>query len=138
MTGCSPVRRRGRPPEWVQDARYKSNADRHANKNALLPLVADVAVAAPARNGSRRAGEGRRAVRRHDDLTHMRDDAQTAALGMVQRPAPEIDLGLMSLPLLWLRRSAPVDPFHGAGQLGSAQRNCWRALPAVKRAPGQQ
>ena len=29
-------------PEWVQDARYKSNADRHANNNALLPLFADI------------------------------------------------------------------------------------------------
>jgi crotonobetainyl-CoA:carnitine CoA-transferase CaiB-like acyl-CoA transferase len=33
-----------------------------------------------------------------NDLAHMRDNPQTAALGMVQ-PVPDIDLGLMSLPL---------------------------------------
>ena len=29
-------------PEWVQDARYKTNADRHANKDVLLPVVSEI------------------------------------------------------------------------------------------------
>ena len=52
-------------PEWVQDPRYKTNADRHANKDTLLPLVARHHAPAHERDVGGAPGEGGRAVRRH-------------------------------------------------------------------------
>ncbi len=86
-------------PEWVQDARYKTNADRHANKDTLLPLVSEIMRKHTERGVGGAPGEGGRAVRAPSTTSrHMREHPQTAALGMVQS-VPDIDLGLMSLPL---------------------------------------
>lgn len=85
-------------PEWVDDPRYKTNADRHANK---APLIAEVSrilrqhASAAWVARLEKAGVPCSAI---NDMAQMRAHPQTAALGMVQ-PAPEIDLALMSLPL---------------------------------------
>ena len=85
-------------PEWIEDIRYKTNADRHANKMALLTEVRaimrrETSAAWVAR--LEKAGVPCSAI---NDLPAMRAHPQTEALGMVQ-PVPEIDLGLLSLPL---------------------------------------
>ncbi len=85
-------------PEWIEDARYKTNADRHANKAALLEQVSEImrretSAAWIAR--LEKAGVPCSAV---NDMRQMRAHPQTAALDMVQ-PVPELELGLMSLPL---------------------------------------
>ena len=85
-------------PEWADDPRYKTNADRHANK---APLIADVSEIMRRETSAswvarlEKAGVPCSAI---NDMAHVRAHPQTAALGIVQ-PVPEIDLGLMSLPL---------------------------------------
>jgi crotonobetainyl-CoA:carnitine CoA-transferase CaiB-like acyl-CoA transferase len=85
-------------PEWVQDPRYKTNADRHANKDTLLPMVADIMRRHTSETWVARLEKAGVPCAAINDLVHMRNNPQTAALGMVQ-PVPGIDLGLMSLPL---------------------------------------
>ncbi|HXE89079.1 MAG TPA: CoA transferase [Hyphomicrobiaceae bacterium] len=85
-------------PEWIEDIRYKTNADRHANKMALLTEVRaimrrETSAAWVAR--LEKAGVPCSAI---NDLPAIRAHPQTEALGMVQA-VPEIDLGLLSLPL---------------------------------------
>jgi crotonobetainyl-CoA:carnitine CoA-transferase CaiB-like acyl-CoA transferase len=85
-------------PEWPQDPRYKTNADRHANKAALLAEVADIMRQDTSATWSARLEKAGVPCSAINDLSGMRTHPHTAALGMVQ-PVPEIDLGLMSLPL---------------------------------------
>ena len=107
-------------PEWIEDIRYKTNADRHANKMALLTEVRaimrrETSAAWVAR--LEKAGVPCSAI---NDLPAMRAHPQTEALGMVQ-PVPEIDLGLLSLPLSLdgerpaIRTRAPQLGEHNAG-----------------------
>jgi crotonobetainyl-CoA:carnitine CoA-transferase CaiB-like acyl-CoA transferase len=85
-------------PEWVTDARYKTNADRHANYDALIPRVREIMRTQPSAVWVKRLEKAGVPCAPINDMSHMKAHPQTAALGMVQ-PAPEIDLGLMSLPL---------------------------------------
>ena len=107
-------------PEWIEDIRYKTNADRHANKMALLTEVRaimrrETSAAWVAR--LEKAGVPCSAI---NDLPAMRAHPQTEALGMVQA-VPEIDLGLLSLPLSLdgerpaIRTRAPQLGEHNAG-----------------------
>ena len=85
-------------PEWVEDARFKTNADLHANKDTLIPLVEQIMRGHPSEVWVARLEKVGVPCAAINDLTHMKAHPQTAALGMVQ-PVPEIDLELMSLPL---------------------------------------
>jgi crotonobetainyl-CoA:carnitine CoA-transferase CaiB-like acyl-CoA transferase len=85
-------------PEWAEDARYKTNADRHANRDTLIPMVREIMRKHPRAAWVERLEKAGVPCAPINDMTHMRAHPQTAALGMVQ-PVPEIDLGLMSLPL---------------------------------------
>jgi len=85
-------------PEWVEDTRFKTNADRHANKDTLIPLVEQIMRGHPSEVWVARLEKVGVPCAAINDLTHMKAHPQTAALGMVQ-PVPEIDLELMSLPL---------------------------------------
>ncbi len=85
-------------PEWVEDTRFKTNADRHANKDTLIPLVEQIMRGHPSEVWVARLEKVGVPCAAINDLTHMRAHPQTAALGMVQ-PVPGIDLALMSLPL---------------------------------------
>jgi crotonobetainyl-CoA:carnitine CoA-transferase CaiB-like acyl-CoA transferase len=118
--------------EWVSDARYKTNADRHANYDTLIPQVRDIMRAQPSAEWVRRLEKAGVPCAPINDMSHMKAHAQTAALGMVQ-PVPEIDLGLMSLPLSLdgerpaIRTRAPRLGEHNATLEG---------LPAAKIARG--
>jgi crotonobetainyl-CoA:carnitine CoA-transferase CaiB-like acyl-CoA transferase len=85
-------------PEWAADARYKTNADRHAHKDTLLPLVRQIMQAQPSAKWVQRLEKAGVPCAPINDMSHMKAHPQTAALNLVQ-PVPEIDLGLMSLPL---------------------------------------
>jgi crotonobetainyl-CoA:carnitine CoA-transferase CaiB-like acyl-CoA transferase len=85
-------------PEWAQDPRYKTNADRHANKDGLVEAVTEIMRQKPREEWVRRLQGAGVPCAPINDLTHMKASPQTAALNMVQR-VPEIDLDLMSLPL---------------------------------------
>jgi crotonobetainyl-CoA:carnitine CoA-transferase CaiB-like acyl-CoA transferase len=85
-------------PEWIQEARYKTNADRHANRVALVGEVREIMrreTSAAWVSRLEKAGVPCSAI---NDMAAVRAHPQTEALGMVQ-PVPDIDLGLMSLPL---------------------------------------
>lgn len=85
-------------PEWVTDPRYKTNPDRYANYDTLIPQVRDIMRARPTEEWVRRLEKVSVPCAPINDLSHVKAHAQTAALGMVQ-PVPEIDMGLISLPL---------------------------------------
>ena len=112
-------------PEWVEDARFKTNADRHANKDTLIPLVEQIMRGHPSEVWVARLEKVGVPCAAINDLTHMKAHPQTAALGMVQ-PVPEIDLELMSLPLSLdgeRPASAPARPSS------ASTTPCWRAFP---------
>jgi crotonobetainyl-CoA:carnitine CoA-transferase CaiB-like acyl-CoA transferase len=85
-------------PEWIEDNRYRTNADRHANKEVLLGEVRAIMARETSAAWVARLEKAGVPCSAIHDLAQMRAHPQTEALGMVQ-PVPEIDLGLMSLPL---------------------------------------
>src|SRR6185295_4154368 len=85
-------------PEWATDPRYKTNADRFANKDALVAAVTDIMRQRTRTEWVERLQKAGVPCAPINDITHMKSHAQTAALGMIQ-PVPEIDMELMALPL---------------------------------------
>src|SRR5262245_15517728 len=82
-------------PQWAQDARYKTNADRHANKAGLIPAVEEIMRRETSEVWVARLEQAGVPCAAINDLEHMKAHPQTAELGMVQ-PVPEIELDLMS------------------------------------------
>ena len=85
-------------PEWATDPRYKTNADRFANKDELVAAVTDIMRQRPRTEWVERLQKVGVPCAPINDITHMKAHAQTAALNMIQ-PVPEIDMELMALPL---------------------------------------
>jgi crotonobetainyl-CoA:carnitine CoA-transferase CaiB-like acyl-CoA transferase len=85
-------------PEWAKDARYTTNADRHANKDTLLPAVSEIIRQRSSVEWVERLEKAGVPCAPINDMSQMKAHPHTAALGMLQ-PVPEIDLELMSLPL---------------------------------------
>ena len=106
-------------PEWAADARYRTNADRHANKAALLTQVREIMKRETSAAWAARLEKAGVPCSAINDLAQMRAHPQTAALGMVQ-PVPEVGLDLMSLPLSFngqrpaIRTRAPKLGEHNA------------------------
>ncbi len=95
-------------PEWAQDARFKTNADRFANKARLIPMVRrHHALAARRAEWVERLDAVAVPSAAINDIAHMKAHPQTAALGMVQ-PVPDVGLDLMSLPLSFEGRRPPI------------------------------
>ncbi|MBX9588326.1 MAG: CoA transferase [Hyphomonadaceae bacterium] len=85
-------------PQWTQDARFKTNADRVMNKRLLIPMVSEIMrtrTTAEWVNHLDKVGVPSAAI---NDISHLKAHPQTVALHMVQ-PVPEIGLDLMGLPL---------------------------------------
>jgi crotonobetainyl-CoA:carnitine CoA-transferase CaiB-like acyl-CoA transferase len=85
-------------PEWIEDIRYKTNADRHANRAALVGEVRVIMKQETSATWVARLEKAGVPCSAINDLAAMRAHPQTEALGMVQ-PVPGIELGLLSLPL---------------------------------------
>jgi crotonobetainyl-CoA:carnitine CoA-transferase CaiB-like acyl-CoA transferase len=85
-------------PQWAEDPRYKTNADRHANKDVLIAEVTEFMRQQPSEVWVARLEQAGVPCAPINDMSDMKAHPQTAALGMVQ-PVPEIELGLMGLPL---------------------------------------
>ncbi len=85
-------------PEWAKDPRYKTNADRFANKDTLVAEVTAIMRQRPKEEWVARLQKAGVPCAPINDITHMKAHPQTAALAMLQ-PVPEIDLELMALPL---------------------------------------
>jgi crotonobetainyl-CoA:carnitine CoA-transferase CaiB-like acyl-CoA transferase len=84
--------------EWASDPRYRTNADRHANKATLIAAVSEIMRRETSATWVARLEKAGVPCSAINDMAQMRAHPQTAALGMVQ-PVPEIGLDLMSLPL---------------------------------------
>ena len=82
-------------PEWAQDPRYKTNADRYANKDVLVARSTEIMRQQPSEVWVARLEKAGVPCAPINDMTHMKAHPQTAALGMLQ-PVPEIDLDLMA------------------------------------------
>jgi crotonobetainyl-CoA:carnitine CoA-transferase CaiB-like acyl-CoA transferase len=113
--------------EWVSDARFKTNADRHANKHILLPMVREIMRQQPSATWVQRLEKAGVPCAAINDLSHMKNHPQTAALGMIQ-PVPDIDLGLMALPLSF----DGVRPAIHARAPRLGEHNAAYGLPALK------
>jgi crotonobetainyl-CoA:carnitine CoA-transferase CaiB-like acyl-CoA transferase len=106
-------------PEWATDARYRTNADRHANKEELLAQVREIIRRETSTAWAARLEKAGVPCSAINDLAQMRAHPQAEALGMVQ-PVPEVGLDLMSLPLSLdglrptIRRRAPKLGEHNA------------------------
>jgi crotonobetainyl-CoA:carnitine CoA-transferase CaiB-like acyl-CoA transferase len=85
-------------PEWVSDPRYKTNADRIANKATLIAAVADILRQKKSADWVERLEKIGVPCAPINDMRQMQAHPQTAALNMLQ-PVPELDLELISLPL---------------------------------------
>jgi crotonobetainyl-CoA:carnitine CoA-transferase CaiB-like acyl-CoA transferase len=85
-------------PEWADDLRFRTNADRHSNKDVLLPMVREIMRGDTQSSWVTRLEKAGVPCAAINDIGYMSTHPQTTALGMVQ-PSPEIDLNLMSLPL---------------------------------------
>ena len=85
-------------PEWTNDPRFRSNADRVVNKDVLIPLVAEIFRRQKSAHWVARLEDVGVPCAPINDLSIVKAHAQTAALGMLQ-PAPKIGMDLMSLPL---------------------------------------
>jgi crotonobetainyl-CoA:carnitine CoA-transferase CaiB-like acyl-CoA transferase len=111
-------------PEWAHDPRFKSNADRVANKAALMPMVAEIMRGHTTAEWVERLDAVAVPSAAINDIAHMKAHPQTAALGMVQ-PVAEAGLDLMSLPLSLdgsrpaIRTRAPKLGEHNAEVRGS-------------------
>jgi crotonobetainyl-CoA:carnitine CoA-transferase CaiB-like acyl-CoA transferase len=110
-------------PEWAQDSRYKTNADRHANKEVLVASVTDIMRQRTRAEWVERLQRAGVPCAPINDLSHLKTHPQTTALEMVQHVA-EIDLDLMALPLTFggerpkIRTRAPKLGEHNAVMRG--------------------
>jgi len=93
--------------EWAADARFVTNAERRANRDAL---IAEMERVLTTRNKDHwidvleAAGVPCAPIQ---DLREMLAEPQTAALGLLQG-VPELDLDLMTLPLSFNGRRPPI------------------------------
>ncbi|HWB45384.1 MAG TPA: CoA transferase [Hyphomicrobiaceae bacterium] len=85
-------------PEWAQDARFRTNADRVANKDVLIGLVSEIMRSRTTDEWVARLEKIGVPIAPINDLSEIRAHPHTAALGILQ-PIPGIDLELVTLPL---------------------------------------
>lgn len=115
-------------PDWATDERFKSNAQRVANKEILIPEIAAIIRTNESDHWVRlfeKAGIPCAPVR---DLSEVASEPQTAALGMIE-PLENSELGFIGLPLSFdgirpaLRRTAPSLGEHNYDLFGRKDWN---------------
>lgn len=85
-------------PEWAQDARFKSNADRVANKPVLIGMVEAIMRRRTTEQWVALLEKAGVPIAPINDLSQVKAHPHTAALGIMQT-VPEIELDLVRLPL---------------------------------------
>jgi crotonobetainyl-CoA:carnitine CoA-transferase CaiB-like acyl-CoA transferase len=106
-------------PEWINDARYKSNAARIANKATLIGAVAEILRQSPSAVWVERLEKAGVPCAAINDMSVVKEHPQTAALDMLQ-PVPDLHLALVSLPVSFagerprIRTRAPSLGQHNA------------------------
>src|SRR5206468_2378891 len=98
-------------PEWSADPRFISNAERRANRDELIVEMEKVLTTREKEEWIDILEDAGVPCAPIQDLREMLDEPQTAALGLLQA-VPDLDLDLMTLPLSFDGRRAPVPRQH--------------------------
>jgi crotonobetainyl-CoA:carnitine CoA-transferase CaiB-like acyl-CoA transferase len=85
-------------PEWAGDPRFRTNADRHKNKEILLADIEGVLKTRPAIEWLERLEQAGIPCAPINTLKDVLAEPQTAASGMIQK-VPGLDMEVMGLPL---------------------------------------
>ena len=115
-------------PDWAADERFKSNAQRAANKEILIPEIAAIIRTHKSDHWVRLFEKVGVPCAPVQDLRDVADEPQTAALGMIE-PVENSDLGFIGLPLSFdgvrppLRRKAPGLGEHNGELFGHKDWN---------------
>jgi crotonobetainyl-CoA:carnitine CoA-transferase CaiB-like acyl-CoA transferase len=111
--------------EWADDPRFRTNRDRFAHKDVLLPMVAAIVKARPRAHWIERLEAVGVPCAPINDLRQVEALPQTAALGIMQS-APEVPIDFVGLPLSFdgqrppIRRRAPKLGEHNGEVMDSA------------------
>jgi crotonobetainyl-CoA:carnitine CoA-transferase CaiB-like acyl-CoA transferase len=99
-------------PEWASDPRFRTNPDRFAHQDVLIPMVADIVKEHPRAHWIERLDAVGVPCAPINDLRQVEALPQTAALGIMQS-APEVEIPFVGMPLSFdgqrppIRRRAP-------------------------------
>ena len=99
-------------PEWASDPRFRTNPDRFAHRDVLIPMVQEIAGQRPRAHWVERLDAVGVPCAPINDLRQVEALPQTAALGIMQ-DAPEVEIPFVGLPLSFdgqrppIRRRAP-------------------------------
>jgi crotonobetainyl-CoA:carnitine CoA-transferase CaiB-like acyl-CoA transferase len=111
--------------EWADDPRFRTNRDRFAHKDVLLPMVAAIVKARPRAHWIERLEAVGVPCAPINDLRQVEALPQTAALGIMQS-APEVPIDFVGLPLSFdgqrppIRRRAPKLGEHNGEVMDAA------------------
>jgi crotonobetainyl-CoA:carnitine CoA-transferase CaiB-like acyl-CoA transferase len=114
-------------PEWATDARFATNAQRNANREALIPEIETIMLTRTKGEWLDRLEEAGVPCAPIHTLPEVLAQPQTAATGMIQK-VPGLDLELMSLPIRFdgvrppIRRHAPTLGEHNDEILGAPRK----------------
>jgi len=97
-------------PEWVEDARFRTNEDRISNSKVLETLIEAELSAKPVSDWVRRLEEAGVPCAPLQDVAQVISAPQTEALGILQR-APGSALGLVGLPVSFDRERPGLREF---------------------------
>jgi len=105
--------------EWADDPRFRTNPDRFAHRDALIPMVAAIVNERPRAHWIERLDAVGVPCAPINDLRQVEGLPQTAALGIMQS-APEVPIDFVGLPLSFdgerppIRRRSPKLGEHNA------------------------
>ncbi len=85
-------------PDWAADPRLADNAGRVAHRGELIPAIAAIMAAQPSAHWAARLRAAGVPFAPINDLSHLPDDPQVAALGILQA-IPGLPLATIGLPL---------------------------------------
>jgi len=106
-------------PEWANDPRFRTNADRFAHKTVLLAEIEDVLKTRPQSEWLERLEGVGVPCAPINTLPEVLAEPQTAASGIIQ-PVPGLDLDLFALPLRFDGERPPLA--GGTPRLGQHNR----------------
>jgi crotonobetainyl-CoA:carnitine CoA-transferase CaiB-like acyl-CoA transferase len=112
-------------PEWASDPRFRTNPDRFAHKEVLIPMIEEIVRERPRAHWIERLEAVGVPCAPINDLRQVAALPQTAALGIMQS-APEVEIEFVGLPLSFdgqrppIRRRAPNLGEHNAEMMESA------------------
>jgi crotonobetainyl-CoA:carnitine CoA-transferase CaiB-like acyl-CoA transferase len=95
-------------PHLTEDQRFRTNGDRVVNRRALIPILADIFAAKPRDHWAKLLDEAGIPNGPIHTLDQVVADAQTQALGILQRK-PGSELSLIGLPLSFDGARPPFD-----------------------------